>query len=52
MTPSRSPANHPDDARRLAEALRTMPPEIAAYKDATINGPIAAAWLERVAANA
>lgn len=39
-----------DDARRLAEALRTMPPEIAAYKDATVNGPIVAAWLKRVGA--
>ena len=52
VRPLRWFADHPDDARRLAEALRTMPPEIAAYKDATINGPLAAAWLEQVCGSA
>ncbi len=50
LRPLRWFADHPDDARRLAEALRTMPPEIATYKDAIVNGPLAAAWLERVCA--
>jgi hypothetical protein len=43
-------AARPDDARRLAEALRAMPPDVAEYKKVTALAPAAVAWLDAVTA--
>jgi hypothetical protein len=43
-------AARPDDARRLAEALRAMPPDVADYKKVAELTPAAVAWLDAVTA--
>jgi hypothetical protein len=43
-------AGRPDDARRLAEALRAMPPDVADYKKVSELAPPAVAWLDAVTA--
>ena len=40
---------HPDVSADLAVAIRSLPPEMLAYKDLTDTGDITAAWLERAA---
>jgi hypothetical protein len=40
----------PDDARRLAEALQAMPPDVADYKKVGELTPTAVAWLDAVTA--
>jgi dimethylamine monooxygenase subunit A len=43
-------ATRPDDARRLAEALQAMPPDVADYKKVADLTPAAVAWLDAVTA--
>ena len=51
-TYGRSPTSprRPDDARRLAEALQAMPPDVADYKKVAALTPAAVAWLDAVTA--
>jgi hypothetical protein len=43
-------ADRPDDVARLAEALRAMPDDVAAYKQVAEIAPVVAAWLEHLTA--
>ena len=42
-------ADRPEDARRLADALRALPDDVADYKAVTHLSPLAVAWLDQVA---
>lgn len=50
IRPLRHLAERPDDAARLADALRAMPADVADYKQLEQVAPAATAWLDSVAA--
>lgn len=52
IRPLRHLAERPDDAARLADALRAMPPDVADYKQLDQVAPAATAWLDSVAGSA